>query len=307
MLRITVSKSAKAASKYFDEGLSRQDYYSEKNEIQGKWHGKLSEGFNLRGEVKKEDFEKLASNINPATDEQLNVRDSESRRAGYDFTFSAPKSVSMIYSLTGDKEILAAFEKSVQSSMMEIEKDMQTQKGQGNDKEYQLTSNIAYAAFTHFNARPVDGIPDPHLHQHCYVFNTTKNEEKDRFQAIEVGTVKSNAPYYEALFHSHLANNLQEIGYGIERDENNFQIKGFSKETVDKFSNRTREIEDKAQELGITYSEDKSALGAKTRADKSKGLSNQELEKSGWKDSLMLKRNRSFLLKMVEVIPMIRG
>ena len=285
MLRITVSKNAKAASKYFDEGLSKQDYYSEKNEIVGKWHGKLAHEFGLSGEVSKEDFEKLASNINPSTNEQLNVRDSDSRRAGYDFTFSAPKSVSLIYSLTGDKEILSAFEASVQKSMMEVEKDMQTQKGQGKNKEYQTTSNIAYAAFTHFNARPVDGIPDPHLHQHCYVFNTTKNEEKDRYQAIEVGTVKGNAPYYEALFHSELATNLQKIGYAIERDEHNFQIKGFDKETIDKFSNRTREIEDKAQELGISYSEDKGALGAKTRADKSKGLSNDVLEKR-WQERL---------------------
>ena len=53
-------------------------------------------------------------------------------------------------------------------------------------------------------------IPDPHLHTHCFVMNMTWNEEKGRYQAIEVGNIKKNAPYYEALYHSHLAEELTE-------------------------------------------------------------------------------------------------
>ena len=138
MLRITVSKNAKAAAKYFDEGLSKQDYYSEKNEIKGQWNGKLAEQLNLSGEVTKKDFQKVASNINPTNDNQLNVRDSPNRRAGYDFTFSTPKSVSLIYSLTKDKEILSAFNHAVQKSMLEVEKDMQTQNDRAKIKSTKL-------------------------------------------------------------------------------------------------------------------------------------------------------------------------
>ncbi|MCB9352238.1 MAG: relaxase domain-containing protein [Lewinellaceae bacterium] len=54
MLRITVNKSAAAATKYFDEGLSKSDYYAEKGEITGKWNGKAAQLLNLKGEVSKE-------------------------------------------------------------------------------------------------------------------------------------------------------------------------------------------------------------------------------------------------------------
>ena len=285
MLRITVSKSASGASRYYTEALSKQDYYAEKEQTIGKWNGKTAEALGLSGEVTKEDFEKLASNINPSTDEKLNPRNDENRRAGYDFTFSVPKSVSIVHAITQDKEILSAFDNAVQKSMLEIEKDMQTQKGRGKNKEYQNTGNIAYASFTHDTTRPIDGVPDPHLHQHCYVFNTTKNEEKNRFQAIELGTVKSNAPYYESLFHAELANNLEAVGYGIERNKRDFEITGIDRSTIDKFSNRTNEIEKEAKAKGVISDKLKDTLGARTRARKTENLNPNEIENK-WNERL---------------------
>jgi hypothetical protein len=76
MLRINANKSAKGATKYFDEGLSKSDYYAEKGEIIGQWKGKLAEHIGLSGEVKREQFEALAYNKNPLTGEQLTARNS---------------------------------------------------------------------------------------------------------------------------------------------------------------------------------------------------------------------------------------
>jgi conjugative relaxase-like TrwC/TraI family protein len=293
MLRITVSKHAASAAKYFEEGLSKQDYYSEKGEVQGLWQGKLAEQLNLKGEVTKSDFQSIASNINPTNEEQLTVRNSPNRRAGYDATFSVPKSVSLVYSMTKDKDILDAFHSAVSDAMKEVEKDMQTQAGQGKNKHYETTGNIAWAGFMHFRARPVEieteqgkmQVPDPHLHQHCFIFNATWNEKKERFQAIEMGTIKENAPYYEAVFNSKLATNLQKAGYEIERNERDFELKGFDRSVIEKFSQRTQEIDKKAQELGITYDEDKAALGGKTRQGKRKDLLGDQLH-SIWEDRL---------------------
>lgn len=293
MLRITVSKHAAAASKYFEEGLSKQDYYSEKGEVNGLWHGRTAERLGLSGEVTKSDFEKLASNQHPQTEEQLTVRNSPNRRAGYDATFSAPKSVSLVYSMTQDEDILRAFHAATKDTMKEIELDMQTQAGQGKSKHYEKTGNIAWAGFTHFRARPVEvetnqgkvQVPDPHLHQHCFIFNATWNENKERYQAIELGTIKENAPYYEAVFNSKLAKNLQEYGYAIERNDRDFELKGFDRKVVEKFSQRTNEIEKKAKELGITYIEDKAALGGKSRQGKRKDLLGDHLQ-TIWNDRL---------------------
>lgn len=285
MLRITVSKNASAAAKYFEEGLSKQDYYSEKQEIKGQWHGKTAQKIGLSGEVTKSDFEKVASG-SPVNDNELTVRNSPNRRAGYDATFSAPKSVSLVQAITQDEDILKAFDSATQSTMLEIERDMQTQAGQGKNKHYETTGNIAWAGFTHFRARPVEEksgekklqVPDPHLHQHCFIFNTTWNEKKQRFQAIEMGTVKENAPYYQAVFNAHLAKNLQSVGYEIERDENSFQIKGFERSTIEKFSKRTAEIEREAKAKNITNNKFKEQLGAKTRQGKNKDILGEELQ-----------------------------
>ena len=277
MLRITVSKSAAGAVKYFDEGLTKSDYYAEKGEIIGQWYGKLAEQIGLHGQVKQEEFEALAYNKNPVTGEQLTARNSENRRVGYDFTFDVPKSVSLVYSQTQDKDILTAFNGAINDTMSEIEEHSATRVRSNGKNDNRLTGNLAWGTFTPEEARPVGGIPDPHLHQHVFVFNATHDAKEDRIKAAQFGDIKTNAPYFETVFHSRLAANLQDAGYQIEANEKHFELAGFGRSTIDKFSNRTRQINDKAESLGLTYEEDKAALGAKTRASKRTGFDREEL------------------------------
>ena len=237
MLRITVSKGGKSAVKYFDEALSQGDYYAEQNRVMGTWHGKTAERLGLSNQVQKEEFEQLVHNRNPQTGDKITVRDSAKRRAGYDFTFNAPKSVSVVEAITKDEAIREAHKTAIQQAMKEVEANMQYQVGQGKEKHYETSSNLVYASFEHDTSRPVaqkkgeetQYIPDPHLHTHCFVMNMTWNEDKGRYQAIEVGNIKKNAPYYEALYHSHLAQELQKAGYQVERSKNSFEIKGISR------------------------------------------------------------------------------
>jgi conjugative relaxase-like TrwC/TraI family protein len=285
MLRITVSKSASGATKYFDEGLTKSDYYQEKGEIIGQWHGKLAEQIGLKGDVKKEAFEALAYNKNPITGEQLTAKNIEGRRVGYDFTFSVPKSVSITYSQTRDKDILHAFNGAINETMSEIQEHAATRVRANGKNENRYTENLIWGTFTHEDARPVNGLPDPHLHQHVFVFNATHDQKEQRFKAAQFGEIKSNAPYFETAFHARLANNLQEAGYQIERNDRDFEFKGFERSTIDKFSNRTQQINAKADELGLTYEEDKAQLGAKTRANKRTGYDKEEIRQQ-WRSRL---------------------
>jgi conjugative relaxase-like TrwC/TraI family protein len=279
MLRITTSKSASAATKYFDEGLSKSDYYSEKNEIIGKWGGKGAKYFELEGEVTKEAFEQLAHNRNPLTGEQLTARNSPSRRVGYDFTFSVPKSVSILYAQTKDKDILKAFESAVNETMLEIEQHASTRVRAGGKNENRFTENLVWGTFTHDDARPVGGIPDPHLHQHVFIFNATYDQEEGRFKAAQFGDIKADAPYFEAVFNSRLVYKLIQAGYQIERNERDFEIKGFERSTIEKFSNRTRQINAKAEELGLENDKQKDQLGAITRESKRNGYDKEDIRK----------------------------
>lgn len=284
MLRITQNSSASGAHNYFF------GYYAEQELDVPKWHGKSAEKLGLSGEIKDQDFKALCENINPQTGEQLTARNSKDRTVGYDFTFSVPKSVSLVYSLTEDKDIISAFNASIEKTMLEIEKNAETRVREKGKYENRDTGNLVWGTFTHGESRPVEGVPDPQLHKHAFIFNATFDEKEKKWKAGQFRNLKANAPYFEAVANSHFASELQKVGYQIERNKNDFEIKGFERETIMKFSNRTKQIEDKAKELGLTYVEDKAALGAKTRAKKLKELNRDELRKE-WKGRLNQREN----------------
>src|ERR1700722_16631775 len=115
MLRITPSTSEKGAKEYFTQSLTRDDtgYYHEGQELAGNWGGKGAKMLGLSGAVSQEGVFALCDNRKPETGAQMTPRDKEGRRVGFDFTFSAPKSVSLLYELSGDEEILKVYRDSV--------------------------------------------------------------------------------------------------------------------------------------------------------------------------------------------------
>lgn len=285
MLRIVANNSASGATKYYSEGLSKADYYSEKGEIIGNWGGKLAERLGLTGQVTKDEFEALCYNLDPSTGEQLTARNIDGRRVGYDFTFSAPKSISIIYSQNEDKEILSSFRSAVLETMQHIETGCQTRVRTDGQQDNRTTGNIIWAEFIHDTSRPVNGVPDCHLHAHNFVFNATWDEKEGKHKAVELGQVKGDGAYYEAYFNARFAKNLQACGYQIDRNERDFEVAGIDRETIDKFSNRTKEINGAAEKKNITDTKALDELGAKTRENKRTGLGRDEL-KEIWKNRL---------------------
>jgi hypothetical protein len=73
MLTISKPLSAGQAQSYHAEEFSnsRENYYTETDQIRGEWHGKLAEQWGLRGEVHEEHFQRLSEGQRPITGEQL--------------------------------------------------------------------------------------------------------------------------------------------------------------------------------------------------------------------------------------------
>jgi hypothetical protein len=192
MIRITKSHSAIEAEKYFDLALKTSDYYAKE---QGTWGGKGAERLGLKGRVERKDFVSLAGNKVPGTGKRLTlrqnttreekVRDRETgipildtetgqpittqvsnRRAGYDFTFSVPKSISLYLAVNDDKVVEELIAEALDQTMTEIEARMETKVRKGYQQENRPSPNIIYAKFIHSETRHVDGIPDPHYHIH---------------------------------------------------------------------------------------------------------------------------------------------
>ena len=279
MLRITPSTSARGAKEYFRQSLTRSDYYIDGQEVRGCWGGKAAERLGLQGAVAAESYFALCDNRHPQSLEQLTPRKKDNRRVGFDFTFSAPKSVSVLYELSGDERILDAFRASVQDTMEEIEREMKTRvrrKGADYDR---LTGNMLWAEFTHFTARPVDGIPSPHLHSHCYAFNLTYDEAEERWKAGQFGDLKRDGQYWEAAFDSRLAHRLNALGYAIGKRGYSFEAAGIMQSVIDKFSDRRNEIEREAAAKGITDTKGKHGIGYYGREHKNNDLGKAELRR----------------------------
>lgn len=274
MLRMIQNCSSAGAKRYF----SQADYYLEGQEQAGQWFGKGAERLGLRGKINQPDFDALCDNQMPGTGERITPRTKSDRTVGYDFNFHVPKGVSLAYMLNGDHDILDAFREAVRETMKDIESDAQTRvRKQGRDDD-RNTGNLTWAEFVHFTARPVDGIPDPHLHAHCFTFNQTFDSQEDRWKAVQFRQLKQDAPYYQAIFHSKLAANLQELGYGVTRKGKDWELTGITKSLDQKFSRRTGQIEELAQKKGILDPQEKDQLGAKTREKKNSNLSLPELK-----------------------------
>src|SRR5690349_24998239 len=122
MLRITQQDSAKDAKRYY----SGADYLSQGQELVGSWGGQGASLLSLHGVVDKDSFDRLCDNLHPRDNTPLTVRTRSERTVGYDFTFSVPKSVSLLYALSGDRDLLQAFREAVAETMRDMEAEMKT-------------------------------------------------------------------------------------------------------------------------------------------------------------------------------------
>ncbi len=229
----------------------------------GEWHGRLAEEMNLRGAVETEQFERLCDGLHPETEKEL-VRHAPIRkyadrygkeittmahRAGWDATFSAPKSVSLAAIVGGDERIRDAHRASVHRALNEVEKRVEARLGGNNPSE--RTGKMVSALFEHDAARPdkVFRYAAPQLHTHSVIFNVTETEAglTKPIQPLEIYRTQK---YATAVYRIELAEKLQKLGYEIEIDRKTKapEIRGFSSEYLEENSpcSQERQKETKA-------------------------------------------------------------
>jgi conjugative relaxase-like TrwC/TraI family protein len=107
---------------------------------------------------------------------------------------------------------------------------------------------MVYAKFIHGETRPIDGVPDPHYHIHVFAMNATFDEVEKQWKALEVGNTVGDRIFFEAHFNHLLASRLEAAGYGIRRTDHHFEFASVSRDLVEKFSRRTRLIEQRARD-----------------------------------------------------------
>src|SRR5260370_27608281 len=166
------------AETYYDEKYAQDDYYSQGRSIAGQWFGRAAEALGLRGELRREDFMALLRGLDPRTGAVLvqKAQGREERRAGWDATFSAPKSVSVQALAVGDARLIAAHREAVSTTLAELAAYAQARQRRG--QEGGTTGNMVAARFDPLAARPsVSGAekcyaPHPQRHTTIVIANS---------------------------------------------------------------------------------------------------------------------------------------
>ena len=251
-------KNRNAATTYFDEHLSHNDYYTEKETQAGYWVGAGAERLGLKsGEtVTREAFLRLCDNLHPETGSKLTQVHLKDRRIFFDFTCSAPKSVSILAVTMDDKRIVQAHREAAAVALKELEAFAGTRVRRDGAMEDRTTGSLVGAAFQHTSSRALD----PQLHTHFTLFNATFDPEEKRWKALQTSGMFGAIHYGTAVYRNELAARLHRLGYSTRQTAHGFEIEGVKPEIIQRFSKR-------AQQRNAAVAREEKRLGRKLTND----------------------------------------
>ncbi|MEL7464769.1 MAG: MobF family relaxase [Pseudomonadota bacterium] len=278
MLSVAAVSAGAASSGYY----SNDSYYakdSEEAKEASVWHGEGAAAAGLSGHVDPGKFSEIMQGFTPDERRLGYEKNGEHvHQAGTDMTFSAPKSVSVMALLSGDKRIVTAHDAAVKTALDYAEKTyLQTRmKDPITGKVERLGGQKMIAGvFRHDSSRALD----PQLHSHAVVANMTIGED-GKWRTVQNNAFFKNKMEIGAVYRNALASSLTEIGYDIWRaGKHGFvEIKGVPKDLERSFSTRSEEIK---AALKSSYDAKLSAAAARaailTRSAKSKSVDRAEL------------------------------
>ncbi|GAB6264314.1 conjugative transfer relaxase/helicase TraI [Photobacterium sp. R1] len=266
------------------------NYYLKEQSSQpnSQWFGKIAEREGLLGKpVEEKQLEEVLSGI-------LNQRTvhgkRENHRSGFDLTFSAPKSVSTLILVGGDKRLMDAHIDAVKETLSQLEKDVAQLKSTGKDgqTEFVNSEKLLFALIGHKTSRN----DDPQVHTHSLMANMTEDENgtlralasciKQKGGVIN-GTserIYNHQKYYTALYQSSLSRKSVNLGYSIESiGHNQFEIEGVPKDYLESQSTRSKQINEHTHELGINSQAARDIAAKGTRKSKTYTSENVLIQK----------------------------
>ena len=283
MLTHHAIENAGRASRYFS---AQDDYYSKDGH--GVWMGRGAEKLGLRGQVDAVRFRMLLEGRLPdgrkipATFEASKA----ARRHGWDFTFSAPKSVSLQALIAGDQAIIEAHDKAVRDALALMERHAVARKKIAGVSLREHTGNLVAAAFRHELSRA----KDPQLHTHLVVMNMTERGD-GQWRALSNEELFKHTKLLGAAYRASLARHLQALGYGIRLTdkEGAFELAHIGRAQIEAFSQRSRMIEEALHDRGKTRAEastlEKQVIALATRPKKDRlGDQGRHLLMEHWKE-----------------------
>lgn len=260
MMSIGSVKSAGSAGNYYTD----KDNYYVIGSMDERWQGKGAEALGIDGKaVDKALFTELLKGKLPDGSDLTRIQDGANKhRPGYDLTFSAPKSVSVMAMLGGDKRLIDAHNQAVTEAVRQLETLAATRVMTDGKSETVLTGNLIVAKFNHDTNRN----QEPQIHTHAVVINATQNGDKWQSLGTDkigktgfIENVYANQIAFGKLYREAFKPLVEKLGYETEvvGKHGMWEMKGVP---VEPFSTRSQEVREAAGPDASLKSRDVAAL-----------------------------------------------
>lgn len=267
MLSVQPLKSAKSACDYYHQAFN----YYQGDSTATVWLGKARDFLQLKEEVSKDEMLDLLEGKLPNGVQLKNFQGEH--RPGFDMTFSAPKSLSVLVGLDIAPELTQFHDSAVKYALSQIETEFaEARVSRNGEVHYEKTGNLLVAAFRQASSRA----NDPALHTHCVTLNLTflngkaksLASDKQRINGV-LEQIQNNAHYCGLIYRQHLANSLKDAGFSLRlTGDGLFEIDGVPDDVLQAFSRRRGAIEELMQEKGWEGAELASKATLMTRQNK---------------------------------------
>jgi conjugative relaxase-like TrwC/TraI family protein len=255
-------------------GDGAEEYYAgSSTEARGSWFGAGARELGLQGEVGGEQLRRVLDGLD--ADGGL-LRDSSSpvKVAGYDLTFSAPKSVSVLFGL-GKPEVRdavrRAHDRAVIAAMGHVERTAAAVRRGHGGLIVEPASGLVVGLFRHRTSR----VGDPQLHTHAVVANLGRGPD-GRWSTLDGRRLYAQARtasfVYQAVLRSELSRELGVQWTVVRRGI--AEIAGITRPVLRAFSRRRVEIEAELERHNTSgpAASEAAALATRLRKDRSIGL-----------------------------------
>ena len=283
---LSIGKLTVEQSRYYERQVAqgRDDYYSGRGESPGRWTGAGTESLQLGGQVDDDGFMALMDGRDPGTGERLKRVGGRSKVAAFDLTFSAPKSVSVLFAI-GEPglagALVEAHESAVDAALGYLEREAcRVRRGRGGIR-HEVGEGFVAAAYRHRMSRA----EDPQLHTHVVAANMARGAD-GRWTALDATPIYQHAKAAGFLYQAHLRAAVRErlpwVRWGPVRN-GMAEIEQIAPAVLGEFSTRRRQIEEREREL-VTAGVDVGDGGREAIAHDTRGRKRYGIDTAPWRD-----------------------
>ena len=269
---LTLAKLGPGAVEYFEQMVARgvEEYYLNAKEAPGQWLGDSLEHLGLDGTVDGDEFHRVLAHAHPADGTRLTDGKSVPKVVGFDATFGAPKSASLVFALGprgASNEVRNAHDAALREAF-DVLQSLARGRREHAGSRLVAGDGLVAAAYRHRTSRAAE----PHLHTHVVIANLVYAPEDQRWSALDARPLYSWCKPVGYLYNAQLRYELTtRLGVRWSTVSKGMaEIDGFDTKLLRAFSTRRREIEAELDATGRSGA--KAAQKAAYRTRKPKDL-----------------------------------